>query len=191
MALLKLHAASGEERFDVAGRKVCDYVLNLQAANGLFWSMPSKDFVFTHAHCYACEGFLSAGAYTGDDRYTEAALKGIKWLQESQNADGSVYQVYADKRGLKKRSKQTIEAFKAADASSQAARLFALAGAGYEENYKRGIAFIKNQMQSPSGGLHYTKGRFRTNYMMYAWVTMFAIQAVEFAYQDISSKELF
>ena len=92
---------------------------------------------------------------------------------------------------MKKRSKQSIEAFKAADASSQAARLFALAGDGFEENYKRGIAFVKNQMQSPSGGLYYTKGRFRTNYMMYAWVTMFGIQALEFAYQAISPKELF
>ncbi len=191
MALLKIAAGTGEERFDIGGRKVCDYTLKLQSDEGLFWSMPTKNFVFTHAHCYACEGFLSAGAYTGEQKYTDAALKGIHWLKKSQNSDGSVYQVYADQRGFKQRVRQSVDAFKAADASSQAARLFALAGAGFESNYREAISFVKNQMQSPDGGLYYTNGRFRTNYMMYAWPTMFAIQAIEFAHQSVTPKDLF
>ena len=191
MALLKLAEASNEARFTEGARKVCEYTLGLQADEGLFWSMPSKNFVFTHAHCYACEGFISAGAYLNEPRYTDAALKGTRWLQNSQNTDGSVYQVYADQRGLKQRMRQTVDAFKAADASSQAGRLFALAGAGFEENYHRALSFIKNTMQSPDGGLYYTNGRFRTNYMMYAWPTMFAIQAVEYAYNTPSPKDLF
>ena len=191
MALLKLADACKEDRFTEGAKKVCEYTLALHADNGLFWSMPSKNFVFTHAHCYACEGFISAGAYLNEQRYTDAALKGVRWLQNSQNADGSVYQVYADQRGLKQRMRQTVDAFKAADATSQAARLFALAGEGFEENYHRAISFVKNTMQSPDGGLYYTSGRFRTNYMMYAWPTMFAIQAMEYAYLNPSSKDLF
>ena len=143
MALLKIAEATGETSYDEAGRRVCDYTLNLQDADGLFWAMPSKDFVFTHAHCYACEGFLSAGAYTGDERYTEAALKGITWLKNAQNPDGSVFQVYADHRGMKHKLRRAIDAFKAADATSQAARLFMLAGEGYEEPYERAVNFIK------------------------------------------------
>lgn len=191
MALLKLAAYAGDPKFEQGARRVCDYALNLQASDGMFWSMPTKNFVFTHAHCYACEGFISAGAYTGEEKYTKAALKGVEWLRKVQNEDGSVYQVYADDRKLKQSARQKVHAFKAADASSQAARLFALAGDGYENNYHRAISFIKDEMQSPSGGLHYIKGRFKTDYMMYAWPTMFAIQAIEFAHQSISAKDLF
>ncbi|MEZ4702999.1 MAG: hypothetical protein R2834_21885 [Rhodothermales bacterium] len=191
MALLKIADVTGEAAFDEAARRVCDYTLGLQASDGLFWAMPTKDFVFTHAHSYACEGFLSAGAYTGDDRYTQAALRGIRWLQQSQNADGSVYQVYADRRGVKHQVRRAVDAFKAADATSQTARLSWLAGAGFETNYRRAISFIESQMWSPQGGLYYTKGRFRTNKMMFAWPAMFAIEAFEFPRNDVSPKDLF
>ena len=191
MALFKLAEPTGDESFDRAGRMVCDYVLKLQAPNGLFWAMPSKNFVFTHAHCYACEGFYSAYAYTGEQRYLDAALKGIDWLKKVQNPDGSVFQVYEDSRGIKHRVRGAVDAFKAADATSQAARLFALAGDGYEASYDRAIEFIKSEMQSDQGGLFYTKGRFRTNKMLYAWPTMFAIQAIEFAHREISPRDLF
>ncbi|MEM8488250.1 MAG: prenyltransferase/squalene oxidase repeat-containing protein [Bacteroidota bacterium] len=191
MALLKLAEYAKAPRFAEGARKVCDYVLGLQREDGMFWSMPSKNFVFTHAHCYACEGFISAGAYLGEERYTEAALRGVAWLQQVQNEDGSVYQVYEDSRKLKRRARQSVHAFKAADATSQSARLFALAGSGYTPNYKKAIAFVKEEMQSESGGLHYIKGRFRTDYMMYTWPTMFAIQAIEFAHRPISARDLF
>lgn len=191
MPLLKIADVTGEQEFIEAARRVCDYTLGLQASDGLFWAMPSRDFVFTHAHCYACEGFLSAGAYTGDDRYTQAALKGIRWLQQSQNGDGSVYQVYADRRGMKHQVRRAVDAFKAADATSQTARLTYLAGAGFEANHRRAISFIESQMWSPSGGLYYTKGRFRTNKMMFAWPAMFAIEAFEFPRNEVSAKDLF
>lgn len=191
MALLKVADVTGDTHFDEAARKICDYVLKLQDYDGLFWAMPTKNFVFTHAHCYACEGFISAGAYTGEERYTQAALKGIEWLRKSQNSDGSVFQVYADHRGLKHKMRQTIDAFKAADATSQAARLFKLAGPAYDENYERALGFIKSHMLSEQGGLYYTKGRFRTNHMMFAWPAMFAVQAFEYARQDKSPKDLY
>ena len=191
MALLKLAEATEDKSFEQAGRMVCDYVLNLQALGGLFWAMPTKDFVFTHAHCYACEGFFSAYAYSGEQRYLDAAMKGIDWLKRVQNADGSVYQVYSDSRKIKLRALRKVEAFKAADATSQAARLFALAGPEYQENYERAIAFINSEMRSEQGGLYYKKGRFRTDKMLYAWPTMFAIQAIEFDRQTITPKDLF
>ena len=191
MALLKIAEHDSSDEFVEGAKKVCEYTLQLQDSNGMFWSMPSKNFVFTHAHCYACEGFLSAGAYTGEERYTAAARKGIEWLQRSQNGDGSVFQVYADHRGLRQRVRQTVDAFKAADATSQAARLFALYKEEFSAQYGKAISFITNEMQSSDGGLYYTAGRFRTNYMMYAWPTMFAIEALEFARQSISPRDLF
>jgi hypothetical protein len=163
----------------------------LQDFDGLFWAMPSKDFVFTHAHCYACEGFLSAGAYSGEERYTHAAMKGLEWLTKSQNADGSVFQIYADHRGFKHKLRRSIDAFKAADATSQAARLFKLAGEDYEPQYRRALEYIKENMLSQQGGVYYTKGRFRTNHMMFAWPAMFAVQAFEFDRQQISPRDLF
>jgi uncharacterized protein YyaL (SSP411 family) len=192
MALLKIAEATGDRSFDEAARRVCDYTLGLQSDDGLFWAMPTRDFVFTHAHCYACEGFLSAGAYTGENRYTQAALKGIRWLQQAaQNDDGSVYQVYADRRGVKHQVRRVVDAFKAADATSQAARLFRLAGTGFDASRQRALSFIENQMWSPRGGLYYTKGRFRTNRMMFAWPAMFAIEAFEFMHHEVSPKDLY
>ena len=191
MALLKLSVAGGEKKYETAARKVCDYVLGLQAPEGFFWTMPTRDFVFSHAHCYACEGFLSAHAYTGDERYLNAAMKGIEWLKRVQQADGSIFQVYEDSRGLTHSVRRLVDAFKAADATAQSARLFALAGASCKKSYARAIAFLTTQMQSDRGGLFYTRGRFRTNKMLYAWPTMFAIQAIEFARQTISPRDLF
>lgn len=191
MALLKIADATKEAGFEVAARRVCDYTLALQDQSGLFWAMPSKDFVFTHAHSYACEGFLSAGAYTGEKRYTEAALRGIRWLQKVQNADGSVYQVYEDRRGVKHQVRRAVDAFKAADATSQTARLSWLAGEGFEATYRRAMGFLESHMWSPKGGLYYTKGRFRSNRMMFAWPAMFAIEAFEFPHHNVSAKDLY
>jgi uncharacterized protein YyaL (SSP411 family) len=191
MALLKVDEAVGTGAFTEAARRACDYALRLQDADGFFWALPSRRFVFTHAHCYACEGLLSAGAYLEEERYTRAALKGIQWLQKVQNADGSVYQVYTDRRPLKERLRGAVSAHRVADATSQAARLFALSGSGYRENYRRALAFVTGPAMSEQGGLYYTRSRFGVTPRLFAWPTMFAIEAIEFATQTVSPRDLF
>ena len=191
LALLKLAAVTQLNELKEAALAVCNYTLTLQDEKGMFWSMPSRNFVFTHAHCYACEGLLAAGTFTGNQQYTDAALTGISWLREMQNHDGSLYQVYDDHRRFTQRLKQRVDAFKASDATAQAARLFALAGPDYAEAYDQAISFITEHMLSQDGGLYYTTGRFRTNHMMYTWPTMFAIEAIEFARRPASPRNLF
>ena len=183
-----------EERFDKGGRrKVCDYTLNLQADEGLFWSMPTKNFVYSHMRTAmpARDSCLQVRTQA-TQKYTDAALKGIHWLKKSQNSDGSVYQVYADQRGSQATSPSDPWMRLRLQMRPHKLRAYLLwVVKDFESNYRDAISFVKNQMQSPDGGLYYTNGRFRTNYMMYAWPTMFAIQAIEFAHQSISPKDLF
>ena len=65
IGLLYLDLLTKEERFAHAGIKVCDWGKSLLARDGLFWANTRKKYVFTHAHCYATEGYLYAYSLTG------------------------------------------------------------------------------------------------------------------------------
>ncbi len=191
IALSKLAEHNPTAEYEEALRALCGYTLGLQAPQGFFWSTSRRNFVFTQAHCHACDGLLAAGVHLDDDVYLEAAMRGIHWLGRSQNKDGSMLQVYVDRRGGREHLRRSIETLKAADATAQAARLFVLAGQAFELHYRKALDFLNDKMLSADGGHYYTRGRFNTNYMMYTWTTMLAVQAMEFARQKKSTRFLF
>ncbi len=81
-ALLRLAAASGEERFgDVAGRHL-DWVLSVQQENGWFdWCVfRIGTFPSTHALAYTMRGLLESSVLNGDRRYLDAAHKTARAL---------------------------------------------------------------------------------------------------------------
>lgn len=191
MALLRLADATDTVSYRRAAASVCDYVLSLQSSDGYFWANPAKNFVFTHAHCYACEGLAAAGAFLQKDVYTRAAERGLSWLRMVQNEDGSVFQVYEDRRAWRKRLPSLVNAQRASDATAQTARLIALFRDSRSPDFVRAVDFLTRRMQSSDGGLFYTQGRIRSDATLYAWPTMFAIQALVFSQFEASPKHLF
>src|SRR5207249_2965868 len=88
IALLELHAVTRETHFQEAARRVCSYTLTLQDSDGFVWSTPEREYVFTHAHAYACEGLIHAGSALGEPKFTEAAGRGIARLAAKQRREG-------------------------------------------------------------------------------------------------------
>lgn len=84
IALLGLHAITGDVRFRDAAAMSCDDTLTLQDPGGAFWSTPRKEEVHTHAHCYLCEGLLFVSSVLRDSRYQTAARRGIDRLAAAQ-----------------------------------------------------------------------------------------------------------
>jgi hypothetical protein len=206
IGLMHLGLLSKVERYAHAGAKVCDWGKSLLAKDGLFWANTRKKYVFTHAHCYATEGYLYAYFLTGKPEYLEIAQKAGNALLDRQNQDGSLYRIYKNKLLMKNqyddrfrmsfkrwRNEKKLP-WKTIDATSQAARIWGLL---YSVNHnpqflkaaEKAIGFLlKNQVletddQNMFGGLFYqlrddANGTGpKVNGGMYTWCTQFSLSA--------------
>jgi hypothetical protein len=132
IALLKLARVTGEIQFEEAARRACNWVLSLQSPEGAFWTNRRRDVVFTHAHCYATEGLVYAGAELEEDRYQQAATRAAEWLLTQQGREGAfTYEYGSASRGVeglidKARSDGYRSVFRKrrTDATAQAVRIW-------------------------------------------------------------------
>ncbi|MBI3447361.1 MAG: terpene cyclase/mutase family protein [Acidobacteria bacterium] len=176
IALLQLHALTGEDRYREAASRCCDHTISLQDGDGAFFCTARRDEVFTHAHAYACEGLIYAGRALGESLYVAAAERGARWLQAAQRRAGgwpAQAKLKAPSRG---RVLDTLVRPLPADAAAQAVRLFALLGSEFEEARRRGLRFLAG-FQARAGGFAYRRTRLGYSSMLYTWPTQFAIQA--------------
>ena len=190
IALLELHAMKGGEDFRDAAVKACEHALTLQASDGAFWSTHARQTVFTHAHCYACEGLLFAGSVLGDDRFLAAARRGIEWLARRQQVDGSLPSSCKGSLMSRRRLAEAIRRPRPTDAAAQAARLFRLAGPDYEKHRSAAIRFLV-RCQDDGGGFPYHRTRFGYSPFLYTWAAQFAIQALEWSSGTARVEDLF
>ena len=186
IGLLKLSDATGDHRYAVASQQVCDWVLCLQDNDGAFHATEQMEQVVSHSHCYATEGLLFAHDALGAERYGEAARRAAEWLLSIQNRDGSINIAY--KRRWWRMGRRITEKMlprRVSDATAQAVRiwlaLFYLDGDDRFLRASRRAADYLRRAQCTSspdhnalGGLTYWPG----HPMMYAWCTMFALNAI-------------
>lgn len=206
IGLLKLGAATGEERYVDAARRVCDWVLGLQDDDGAFRTTERMEQVVSHTHCYATEGLLFAHSVLGREDYLDAARRAGRWLLSVQNRDGSIS--IAHKRRWWRMGRHVTEKVfprRVTDATAQAIRIWlSLYGLHDDPRYldacRRAAAFLLEMQCTSSpdrnavGGLYFWPG----HPMMYTWSAMFAIDALyslahfdrKQAYQSMM-KELF
>jgi Squalene-hopene cyclase C-terminal domain len=176
IAFLLLHATTGREQFREAADQACRYTLTLQDADGAFWNRPERLSVFTHAHCYACEGLLYAGQALGEPTYTVAAQRGVQWLAQTQLSDGSWLANHKAAWSVRG-TLDAIQRPRASDAAAQAARLFSLTGPRYERNRLSALQFLLG-CQNDGGAFYYRRTRFGYDQKLYTWCTQFAVQAL-------------
>jgi hypothetical protein len=81
IALLKLYAATGEQKYQIAAKRVCDWVLSLQDSDGAFWANTNRSYTYVHAHCYATEGLLFAFEKLKIPAYADAISRASDWLE--------------------------------------------------------------------------------------------------------------
>jgi hypothetical protein len=81
-ALLRLADATGEDAFRETATRHLDWVLSVQQPNGWFerCSFRPGDLPNSHGLAYTARGLLESGALSGDERYTEAALRTARAL---------------------------------------------------------------------------------------------------------------
>jgi uncharacterized protein YyaL (SSP411 family) len=126
LGLLSLAAVQHDERYAGAARRLCHWGLELQNPDGTFWANGRKRYVFTHAHCYATEGYLYAYHCLKDPEFLAAGRLAGEALVRLQNGDGSLYRIYRNRLPWKERAKETLFPQKTSDATAQAIRIWVL-----------------------------------------------------------------
>lgn len=128
--------------------------------NGHFHINSKSTDVYVHSHCYATEGLI----YINRPEYSDIIKQSARWLADSQNSDGSLYNWYNSSRKQEKRT----------DITAQAIRIWLWADKEkFDSNIKKGFKFLKS-LQSPEGGLYYSTVSSDIN----SWATIFAMNAV-------------
>jgi uncharacterized protein YyaL (SSP411 family) len=186
IGLLKLSQATHEPRYAEAARRVCDWVLRLQDADGAFWSSAPRQQVVSHTHCYATEGLLFAYYVLGDERYREAAARAGRWLLKAQNADGSISIVYKKPWWrMGRRLPEILFPRRVTDATPQAIRIWLslyylegdtrfLTACRQAQRFVERMQCVSGADANAIGGFYYWPG----HPMMFAWCGMFAAHAL-------------
>jgi hypothetical protein len=201
IALLKLARASEEKQFEKAARKACNWVLHLQNHDGALWRSRQRDYVFTHAHCYATEGLIYASWTLEEEEYLKAAVKAADWLLTQQGKDGSlVYEYEPAWRGMKglaerarREGYRVLFERKRTDATAQAVRIWLILyllqnDPKYLWASQRAIGFLCSVQCTDSpdkeriGGVYHGRLDFllfrRPERVFASWCTMFALSAM-------------
>ncbi len=89
--LLKLFQITKEKRFEEAAIRLVDAVLPIQQFDGRFITHNGSQSTLLHPHLYTLEGLACFGFTYKDFRVIEAVQKGLEWILNQQNSDGSVY----------------------------------------------------------------------------------------------------
>jgi len=204
IGLMYLNHISDKEKYYNAGLKICNWGERLLDRDGLFWANSKKKYVFTHAHCYATEGYLYAYYLSKKQEYLNIAKKAGDALIALQNRDGSLFRIYKNKITMKRINEnyrlsvsrwrnEKKYPWKTIDATAQASRIWTLLySISNEEKFlkpaKKAIDFIiKNQVldtndQNMFGGFYYQlcdkQGKNELSGGMYTWCTQFGLSAL-------------
>jgi uncharacterized protein YyaL (SSP411 family) len=194
IGLLKLGCVTGNDRYTMAARRVCDWVLGLQDDDGAFRANTRTRQIVSHPHCYATEGLLYAYHTLGTDRYLDACRRAGEWLLSAQNRDGSINIAYKQRWwGMGRRVTEKFFPRRVTDATAQAVRiwliLYYLDGArrfldaGHKaRGFLHELQCTSSSDRNAVGGIYFWPG----HPMMFAWCTMFAVGAL-YALDHVSS----
>jgi len=186
IGLLKLSAATGDDRYATAAARACDWVLGLADVDGAFHATERVRHVVSHPHCYATEGLLYAYHALGTERYGTAALRAGQWLLDVQDRDGAIHIEYGRRWWrMGRRVAEKLFPRKVTDATSQAVRIWIvlyylegdrrfLAAAEKAADFLRRLQCVDAVDPNALGGFPFWPG----HPMMFAWCTMFAAHAL-------------
>jgi hypothetical protein len=171
----KLFKITQKSIYKEVAYSLCDFALTKQNPDGRFKTNVEEDLTFLHPHLYSCEGLLYTGLDLAEDRYIEAAMKGLEW---------AIKQMDINHGSLPRTTKENVEQ---SDCMAQLMRLLIIC---YDELKKRNnfnIAVIIEKIYKSlaslfipdgegEGGIKYQK----SSNQICTWCTMFTLQAFSF-----------
>lgn len=189
LGLLRLHELTQSDRLLQCAERLARAVLALQEADGRFVTQTNNDSTLLHPHLYTLEGLLFYGVRQDKPEYIEAVVKGLTWAFHSQGEDGALLCYYDNNRFLP---------FVRVDVLAQALRIGSLLmQIGRSANdlpnrlsrLRTKLISFQIKTGSQRGGFLYGQ---EENGVVHdhvnAWVTMFAVQALQL-YDAATSKQ--
>jgi hypothetical protein len=152
-----------------AARALCSCVAGLQQPDGRMVTDPGDDETMVHPHLYAVEGLWMYGEATADEDARERARRGVEWAFAHQLPSGGLPR-HVDTDG--NLGDEQL------DATAQAIRAAVLTGfqpAGFDAAFARLLECARPAGVGLAMPYQPTSGAKHSN----AWVTMFALQAIE------------
>lgn len=208
IAFLKLYNFTHNSKYKEIAEKTLNWALSLQDNDGGFWANEKKEYLFSHAQCYICEGLVYTYYQLRKTCYLEALENALEFFRIKLNKDGSLYHIYKDKK-LWRKIVLGVCPYKATDVTSQYIRLVILLSYIKQDetilkHYRiaDSIDFIldnqvinscdKNEL---NGLYHKICDRFGFKIIspiMSTWCVQFSIQALfEYRYYNIENNEWF
>ena len=171
IGLLKIHEATGHEKFRKAAENACDAALKMQQPDGRFVSCKKKGFTHIHPHCYSAEGLLYASNILKKPEYALAARKAAEWALKNLREDGSISCVY---------NNGGFTDCERSDTLAQILRLAKLLGIKHqkEEQLKERLLAFMEMKGRQNGGFFYCMEGQKMAKHLNSWCSMFAMQAL-------------
>jgi hypothetical protein len=172
----KLFKITQKSIYKEVAYSLCDFALTKQYPDGRFkTNEKEEDLTFLHPHLYSCEGLLYTGLELAEDRYIEAAMKGLEWaLNQMDINNGS----------LPRSTKEKVEQ---SDCMAQLMRLLIVCYSELKKRNNSNIDDIIEKIQKSLASLFILDGEKgggikyqNSSNQICTWCTMFAIQAFSF-----------
>ncbi len=97
IGLINLSELSGDEKYAIQAKIMCDISLDLQENDGRFITNQKLNDTYMHPHCYTIEGLIAAWLYFDDERYIEACYRAADWIKNAQLENGGISRIFYSK----------------------------------------------------------------------------------------------
>ena len=172
------HATPGESRADLdrATAAVVAQTLAEQQPDGRFRTDADDEVTMLHPHLYAVEGLWCHARATGDSRTADAARAGAQWVWRHQLPTGGLPRFVATGRG-----QGAGDPPEQLDLTAQAVRAAALTGVEPDAAARAADRLVGVVVDRGGSRAALPYQPESTTRHLNAWVTLFAVQALELA----------
>lgn len=178
MALSKLASLTGDPLYRDRAERLLRKTLSVQSADGRFVTQDNEDSTHMHPFLYTLEGLASYALSEKKQEILPAVERGVRWILDRQNDDGSVYCFFKDGK---------LRPFIRADVMSQTLRMASvLMQQNLLTGYAPSLEKLRKKLETyqvaegtQAGGFMYGQEENGSSHAhVNAWVTMFASQAM-------------
>lgn len=179
LGLNRLFKLTCDEKYETYAFKLAERACLDQTQDGRFITQKNQASTHLHPHCYTLEGMLYFGLTHNKPSFTQASKRGLEWILNAQQDDGTIYAYFRDSRFLP---------YERADILAQTLRLSAVMLGYFPEfqKFKLQLDRLKKKLLSYQIQEGSQKGSFlygqeengMTHRHANAWVSMFALQAL-------------
>ena len=187
--LLRLFEFTQNNKYLNYAQRLAKAVLAIQKPDGRFVTQRNNNSTLLHPHFYTLEGLLFFGIQQNEPEYIEAAAKGLAWAFNSQTKDGAVFCYYENGNFLPfVRVDVLAQALRIGSLLVQTDKPLASLGDSLHRLRTKLLSFQVKTGSQRGGFLYGQEENGAVHDHVNAWVTMFAVQALQL-YDAATSKQ--